>query len=227
MLNVKKGLLVVSAVALMAAGAAQADVFITGGGDWGGAPGWDTPPSSLGGRGMTPYALFDPQPGTQVTSAWSGPGPIPAHTTHFGGATFQKASIGAGWATWSGGYTGSVYWSLGATSATLTFSSASGLGTKGFYFMIEPNPFSVHPFTVTVTGSQGDTATLTQSANGQAGAVWFGAWATNGRTITSIQIDSPDGVDFAIGRFGYNLIPTPGALALLGLAGFAGRRRRA
>ena len=80
-------------------------------------------------------------------------------------------------------------------------------------------------FDIVATDSAGGVAFLNQSADGSAGATWAGVFSTSGGGITSITISSD--VDFALGRFGYNLIPTPGALALLGLAGFAGRRRRA
>jgi hypothetical protein len=132
-------------------------------------------------------------------------------------------TIGFGWATWSHGYTGDVYYTNGATAVTMSFDQDD---MQAFYFYAEPNPFGLFDFTVTATSSDGHTSTVTALIEGSAGAQGF-LIATDGlRKLGTITVSSS--VDFAIGEFGYaKTIPVPGALALLGLAGLAGRRRRA
>jgi len=214
------GLVGAAALIVTASASAQSSsIQIVGGGDPG-TPGWDQPPTSLGGRIMTPYDTFDPFLGAfQDTNVATADAAV-SHQTFFS-STMNHRTIGAGWATWSGGYNGSVYYTNGATEVTLTFS----VPTKGFYFFFEPNPFETHDFEIVATDADGGVAFMSQSADGSAGATWAGVFSVAGGGITSIRISSE--VDFALGRFGYNLIPTPGAFALLGLAGFAGRRRRA
>jgi len=209
----------VGAAAFMFVAATQASVTIVGGGAPG-APGWDQPPSTLGGRIMTPYNLFDPFLTPIVDTNVATADAAATHQTFFN-TTMSYRQIGFGWATWSGGYNGGVYYSNGATSVTMTFS----VPTKGFYFFFEPNPFQLVDFQVEAFDADGSSGVLTQAADGASGATWAGAFSNHGGGITSIRISSS--FDFALGRFGYNLVPAPGAFALLGLAGFASRRRRA
>ena len=104
--------------------------------------------------------------------------------------------IGSGWATWSHGYTGDVYFTGGATSQVLTLPS----GTKAVYFYVEPNPFSVQTFEA--IAQPGDVSTGVFSADGSGGATYVGFYATGGDTIQGITINCS--TDFATGEFGWN-----------------------
>ena len=98
---------------------------------------------------------------------------------------------------------------------------------QAYYFYGEPNGFGLHPVTVTATDDFGLAQTATELIEGQAGAKGF-LIATDGASkISSITISNSKGMDFAIGEFGWaKTIPAPGALALLGLSGLIGGRRR-
>jgi len=128
--------------------------------------------------------------------------------------------IGMGWATWSHGYTGDVYYSQGATSMVLSMP----VGTGGFYFYVEPNPFALHSFTISSGGTSG-----VFSIDGSSGARGFAFLDPLG--LGSITITSD--VDFAFGEFGIAkggepTVPEPGSslvLLGLGLAGLAWRKR--
>lgn len=194
------------------AAAANAALTITGLGS--AAPG--TNPATAG---MTPFALFDSAPVFADVTSVQGPF---AGSIGFS-SPMSHRNIGFGWATWSHGYTGSVYYSNGATSVTVTMP----VGTAGFYLYAEPNPFAVHAMTVSGLGSGGGSASLGQLADGSGGAAGW-AISASGESLVSVTVSMDDGItDFAIGEFGITDVPAPGALALLGLAGLAGRRRRA
>ena len=77
----------------------------------------------------------------------------------------------------------------------------SGGGTSG-----SPNDGSYSGFT-----------SFSQAMSGMGMAYMANGWATSGGTATSAELTF----------FGVNSVPAPGALALLGLAGLAGGRRRA
>ena len=195
--TIGKGTLALTAAALLAA-AAQANISVVGGGPPFGAPGWDVPPATLGTFAMTQYDNTDPflVPITPTTTATSDVGGT--HVTTFG-ATVSYREIGNGWGTWSGGYTGAVYYTDGATSLTMSMSP----GTVAFSFFFESNPFAVHTFTITGTDENGNAMTIVQDADGASGATWVGFYTNGSMTITSITISST--VDFAVGRFGYAL----------------------
>ena len=176
--------------------------------------GTGAPPATVGSFAMTAFG-DDTRPifsdVLDVTAADGAP---------FGAITFSTAvnhrEIGSGWATWSHGYTGDVYYTNGATNITIGMPA----GTGAFYFYAEPNPFDV--FTITATADDG--ASLALAVSGNAGANGYGFY-TSGAPIASITISSD--VDFAIGEFGIAQVPAPGAAALMGLGGLvAGRRRR-
>ncbi len=136
-----------------------------------------------------------------------------------GSLGFEQASIltlGNGWATWSGGYTGQVLFP-GEISTTITFGGLTALG-----FEAQPDPFSVHDITVTLS----DGSVLTQAVDGNSGARFFGFV---GAGITSVTISSD--VNFAYGNIwsaGATPVPVAPAMALFGLAlaGLALARRR-
>ncbi|HLP02827.1 MAG TPA: PEP-CTERM sorting domain-containing protein [Opitutaceae bacterium] len=134
-------------------------------------------------------------------------------------------SIGGGWATWSHGYTGTVYFG-GGTSLTLTLPTQ----TWAFYFYIEPDPFSDVSFTFT----SGDNS-FSEVVNGNSAAEYIGFYGLNGSTIDSINISADTG--FAVGEFAIassfgGAVPEPstygllGAAALCGLIAFRRFRRR-
>jgi hypothetical protein len=162
-----------------------------------GSPGTGGPPSTLGPYTMTPFGA-DPQP--LFTDVGGVAGPTGSSVVF--GAPMQHVQIGNGWATWSNGYTGDVYWTGGAASASVSLPS----GTSAFYLYAEPNPFS--DFQITAYAQDG-TSSPAITVNGNAGAQYFGFYATGGQTIASITITSA--IDFAIGEFG---IAAPGLKAV-------------
>ena len=129
-------------------------------------------------------------------------------------------NIGGGWSTWSGGYTGQVLYSIGATSITGTFNSAVG----AFGFFSEPDPYSVHKFTLNLS----DGSSVSGDFNGASGAGFLG-WA--GAGITGFTISSD--VSFAFGDFYVgqvqSAVPEPESWAMMivgfGLVGAAMRRK--
>ncbi len=124
--------------------------------------------------------------------------------------SLQHLDVGSGWASWSHGYSGDVYYTDGALSLTLTLPANTG----AFYFYAEPNDPAAFNFTATAqNGTQ-----IVQSAAGNGGATQFGFFGTGGDTLQSVTISST--TDFAIGEFGIasaGVIPEPGT-ALFGLA---------
>lgn len=177
------------------------------------------PPGSIGGYTLTAFAPDATPIGTNELVL-----PTPDGTLTFG-TPAEHLKIGSGWATWSNGYTGDVYYSNGATSETMTLAPGAG----AFVFYAEPNPLATYTFTATAS----DGSTLTESIDGAGGASGFGLYGTGGATISSVAISSS--VDFAVGEFSIApaaATPEPstlisGAIAgLLGL-GHAWRRRKA
>lgn len=129
-------------------------------------------------------------------------------------------TVPGSWATWSGGYTDQVLYTNGATSLTGTFTSA----VDAFGFFSQPNPFSIHAFTLNLS----DGSSVSGDFSGSAGAGFLG-WT--GAGISSFTISSD--VDFAIGDFfvGTSVIPEPATWLTMitgfGLVGGALRRRTA
>ena len=152
--------------------------------------GTGAPPASLGGIPVSQFAS-DTQP--TFTSVGSVKGPS-------GDITFssplEHLTVGNGWATWSNGYAGDVYWTEGANSTTVTLPA----GTTAFYLYAEPNPFAT--FAITATAQDGTSASGTASVDGFAGAQIFGFYTTGDETIASVTVSSS--IDFAIGEFGMN-----------------------
>lgn len=144
-----------------------------------------------------------------------------------GGGTLSFAAstiftIGDGWSTWSGGYTGQVLFpGFSVGSIVLSFSGIDALG-----FEVEPVSFGI--FDVTVTLSDGTFETI--GVEGASGAQFFG-FADPSIVSVTISAD-PNASGFAFGNF-YSAtasveVPAPAALALFGfgLLGFAAIRRR-
>jgi hypothetical protein len=177
-------LILTSLVTLILAGvgAASASGAIT----FNASPGFGAPPATLGPYTMAPFGL-DPQPFGAVAGVTG-----PTGTVSFSPA-LSHARIGQGWATWSHGYAGDVYWTFGALSATVALPA----GTSAFYFYAEPNPFAVVNITAV---AQDGTTSGPIAVDGFAGASYFGFYGTGSDHIASITVSSD--IDFAIGEFG-------------------------
>ena len=154
-------------------------------------PGTGPPPATLGGFPMTAI----PFPGAPACTLIQPPLPTPGGTVGIAPTDAAGRCIGAGWGTWSHGYTGDVYYTGGATSQTITLPP----GTQAFYFYVEPNPFAVHTFEA--IAQPGGVSTGIFSADGSGGATYVGFFTDDGSDITSITVNSS--VDFAIGELGW------------------------
>lgn len=149
-----------------------------------GTPGTGAPPSTLGPYAMTPFGL-DGQPFELVDGVTD-----PAGQVNFS-PSLNHTRVGQGWATWSHGYTGDVYY--GESDLTLSFPN----GASAFYFYAEPNPFAVYEITAV---AQDGTSSGPISVNGAAGAQYFGFYSQAPGGIASINVTSA--TDFAVGEFG-------------------------
>lgn len=173
-----------------------------------------TPPAVFGGYAMTPFVL-DPQPFGNTTSVASPLGGLLSFSS-----SLNHVRVGSGWATWSNGYTGDVYWT-GATSVTFTLPTL----TSAFYFYAEPDQFSV--FNITATSG---TTILAEDVNGSSGAKFFGFFTDGSTSLTTISITTTDQTGFAMGEFGIaqgrsaavSPVPEPSTYALFGAASLVG-----
>ncbi|MCC6678085.1 MAG: hypothetical protein IT436_13170 [Phycisphaerales bacterium] len=144
---------------------------------------------------------------------------VPSMVVYFSDPVSVR-QIGAGWATWSHGYTGNCFYTNGFRSLTMTFGD---WGISAFQFYAEPNPFGV--FQMTATGSDGTTAVSSQQfPDGAGGAVGWGFYGTHGSRLMSVAIRCD--VDFAVGEFAHGFVPGPASLSLLALGGLVVGRRR-
>jgi hypothetical protein len=152
------------------------------------SPGTGAPPSKLGPYTTQPFSADSQAPVTDVAGV-SGP---------TGEISFSPAlahyQVGNTWATWSNGYTGDVYATGSAESATVTLPA----GTEAFYLYAEPDEFET--FKVTATAQDG-TSSGPVNVQGESGATYFGFYGTGAATISTITITTA-GNDFAIGEFG-------------------------
>jgi len=172
------------------------------------------------------WYAFEDEFGVSMTEIYSDAGVYADITSidvpEFGGTIDFPAhsvrQIGSGWATWSHGYTGQVFYNNGLFDCTYELNMS---GAYAFDAYLEPNPFSLQTFTATAHGSAGGSVSVEFSANGSAGANHFGFYAS-GETIVSIDISGTS--DWAIGEWRVGT-PAPGALALFGLAALRRRRR--
>ena len=105
------------------------------------------------------------------------PSPCPIGGDIVFDTTMSHRRIGSGWGTWSHGYTGDVYYTNGATEITMTMPP----NTCGLYFYVEPNPFEVHTFKLTVNGFW---ESEEFSADGASGAAYAGVCGPDIQTIT-------------------------------------------
>ncbi len=152
------------------------------------------PPSTLGTRAVTPFSQALQAAVPNFTSVTVIPGsPVPGNLTS--SVSLEKRNIGAGWATWSHGYTGAVYLYSNNVAVTLTLPP----NTNAFYFYVEPND-STRSYTITTNSG---TTSGAISVVGTSGARGSGFYTTQpGETILSITITGGDPVYNAIGEFG-------------------------
>jgi hypothetical protein len=165
----------------------------------------------LGGYAMTPFA---PDPSPVLSSVTSVPAPLGVGPLTFSGAMTHRR-IGSGWASWSGGYTGDVYYTGGPTSMSMTLPG----GTAAFILYAEPNPFLLH----TITATANDGTSVTQSVHGSSGASGYGFHISGTGSLTSITVSGTS--DWAWGEFSM-AIPEPATLSLLSLGALTLIRRR-
>lgn len=155
-----------------------------------GSPGTAAAPATLGGYSMVPFGADSQALGISVPGVTD-----PAGAISFAPA-LTHASVGNGWATWSHGYTGDVYWTTG-TQATITLPP----GTKAFYLYAEPNQFQL--LSVEAVAQDGTTSGPV-NVQGNSGAQYFGFYGTGDKTLASITVTTADPTGFGIGEFGIN-----------------------
>ena len=158
-----------------------------------GSVGTGAPPDKLGGHAMTAFVLDSRVTGIEVSSV-----PDPSGTILLSPSLWHYR-VGAGWATWSHGYTGDIYYvPQAAPGVDPTVELTLPQDTKAFAFYAEPNTFA--SFTVEAISSDG-TSSEPVSIQGNSGARYFGFYGTNGRTVSSIVVTASDPRGFAIGEF--------------------------
>jgi hypothetical protein len=165
------------------------------------APGTAAPPATLAFYKMTPFGDDIRAVIADVTDV-----PLPLVSTGHplsrpsGSILFSQPmshrEIGVGWASWSHGYTGDVYFTNGTTSMTTTLPPKSG----AFYLYAEPDPFAIILMTVTGRDATGHQVSTTIGVNGSSGAQYFGFFNTTGGQVSSVTVSSSTA--FAIGEFG-------------------------
>jgi hypothetical protein len=217
-------LVMLSAVAVLFVSAAQAraGISIT-------LFGASSPPLTLGGYTMTPFASDPSAVGSSVSILDT---PLGGHLAF--SDTLTHSTVGNGWPSWTNGYTGDVYFDQSGGTLKMTLTPDVG----ALYFYVAPDDNSTGPFKITVTASDGSAS---QFVSGQGNAKGFGLFGTSGATISTVTVQaSTDLGHFAIGEFGVAAVtsadvtsanPEPSTLALLGmgaatLAGYRGWRRR-
>jgi len=153
------------------------------------------PPTKLG-----PYTMVVlPSDGTAVGTSETSIGAPGGKSIKFS-VTVTHEDIGNGWATWSNGYTGSVYFDQGRF-LTITLPP----GTKAFYLYAEPNRFKTYGFKVKAKGGPGSKG---EKIFGNSGARFFGFYATGKKTLTAIIVNGGPHIvtgsskGFAVGEFG-------------------------
>ncbi len=190
-------------------------------------PGTGAPPQIFKNHIMFPFAADANPVFTNVSS-------LESPTRCFGELSFSAPLnhrlIDNGWATWSHGYFGDVYYSNGASTTTIQLPPA----TRAFYFYTESNNFAT--YTVNAIANDG-TTTGPISINGNSGAKFIGFYTTGSQCLLkSITVTYPPAAGgFAIGEFGIScmaMIPTMSewgliilCLLLLAFAGVSIRKR--
>ncbi len=179
------------AFALLASSSAVSQIVFDG------TPGVSAPPSTLGPFTMAPFGA---DPGPLFVDVTTAPGPN-GDVVFSTGVNHRK--VGSGWATWSHGYAGDVYFATG-TQLVMTMPA----NTQAFYFYAEPNSLSTYTITAT---SQDNTSSGPIPVVGNAGAKYFGFFSTNGVGLATITVDVPAAASgFAVGEFGIFQCEAPG-----------------
>jgi hypothetical protein len=171
--------------ALLAAAPADASVVFVN-------LGTAAPPAAVGPFAVTPYDQ-DAQaaiPNMTNTSVIPGSPIAPDTTTSF---RVQKRAVGDGWASWSHGYGGAVFFTV-PTEPPLMLTVAPA---RAFYLYVEPAAFG-RPFAFTVTTNAGG-ASGPVFVDAAGGATGFAFYTTAGESITSITIAA----DFNAGGFAF------------------------
>jgi hypothetical protein len=173
------------AVAAAASGPATTGAIV-----FDGSPGTAAPPGMLGPYAMT-QAAADPRPVNETV-----PGTLlPDGTMDFSPSAIHMTTPSGGWASWSNGYAGDVYYDSG-TTLTMTLPS----GTGAFYFYAEPNTFST--FTVQAVAQDGATSGPVP-VNGAGGATYLGFYGTGGAQVKTVTVTTAAAAQgFAVGEFG-------------------------
>jgi hypothetical protein len=160
-----------------------------------GSPGTGAPPATLGPYTMQPFAADPTAEGTLESEVTGPTGPISFDSQ------LQHDLVGSDWETWSNGYTGDVYENDtalpdGDFEVTVTLPP----GTGAFYAYAEPDEFE--DFDMSATAQDGTTSgPLT--VYGEAGAQYFGFYATCGHTLQTVTFtDSGGDQAMAVGEFG-------------------------
>ncbi len=156
-----------------------------------GSPGSGSPPATLGGHTMTAFGN-DARGLVDVTNV-----PDPAGTILFDPA-LQHLTVPDGWATWSHGYTGDVYFTGTSSGSDSTVTIDLPAATKAFAFYAEPNTFA--SFTVEAIADDG-TSSEPIDIEGDSGARYFGFYGTGEQSVASITISASDPEGFAVGEF--------------------------
>jgi hypothetical protein len=150
----------------------------------------EAPPMGLFGCSeMTPFP-DDTRPTTQDVTTIPWPCPTGGDLTF--AASMSHRAIGSGWASWSHGYTGDVYFTGGATEIEMALPE----GACAFYFYVEPNPFQLHTFKVLVDDWY---ESEEFEAHGSAGAAYCGIYYPG---LSTVKVTCTSGVDFSVGEFG-------------------------
>jgi hypothetical protein len=112
---------------------------------------------------------------------------------------------------------------------TFTFSASGGpspanfMGGVGFAFTVTPG----QTITVTANYTGGSATTGTYTAASAPTALFVGFWSNGGVGINSVSFTAGNANStFTISDIYYGLVPAPGAVALVGVAGLVGSRRR-
>jgi len=143
-----------------------------------------------------------------------------AATGFAGTASAELVNMENGLDRWAGEHSWQVISSGGSTVASMAGGSYFGVGSFSF---VSNTSLTSHAGTVTGTL---DLASGTYNVQMQDS--WGDGWAW-GSYVGYLQIGSGSGtVSASSGSFSFSVggVPAPGALALLGLAGVAGSRRR-
>ncbi len=174
------------------------------------------PPSALGPYPLTAFPSDDPRSGfvSEVASPLGG-------VVGFS-SDMEVLTIGAGWATWSHGYSGDVYAvDLAVLNADGKYEVTLNLPALTTAFLFYAEPAIDGGFDISARLDDG--TSLTQEIQGDSGAKGFGFWAQPGAFLSSITVLSEfQNVDFAIGEFAIARlwsVPDEGAMGTV-LLGF-------